>query len=45
MKTDHTAKKLKNEAYLKQLEKEGVKVDSLREHLKKKDDTTEGISK
>jgi len=38
--------KLKNEAYLRNLEDSGVKVDSLRESLKKKqNDTSEGISK
>lgn len=42
---DDTAKKLKNESYLRGLEKEGVKVDALREHLKQKNDTSQGVSK
>jgi len=38
--------KLKNEDYLNKLEKEGVKVDSLRKNLKRKqDDTSQGVSK
>ena len=46
MKENDIDTKLKNEAYIRGLEKTGVKVESLLENLKKKKDgTSEGITK